>query len=105
MKKSLNIPLAEQIEFKNIYDTADNLAQGAVDDAISNGEIVPVTFVEHENMLDDNSPIKKTYFIQDGVCGFAWIKVRPANSRFAKWLIHSDLARKDEYYGGVNIIN
>ena len=36
-------------------------------------------------------------------CGFAWVQVKPANSKFAKWLVENDHARKDSYEGGVKI--
>jgi hypothetical protein len=40
--------------------------------------------------------------ISDGVCGFAWITIRPGNSRFANWLKRNDHARK-AYGGGVSV--
>jgi hypothetical protein len=40
--------------------------------------------------------------IMDGVCGFAWVTIRPGTSRFAKWLVQNDLASK-AYGGGVQI--
>jgi len=33
----------------------------------------------------DVDPSKPTYYVEDGVCGFAWINVRPATSAFCKW--------------------
>lgn len=42
------------------------------------------------------------YFVADGVCGFAWVNVKPGTSRFAKWLVSEKLARKS-YSGGVDI--
>ena len=33
----------------------------------------------------------------DGVCGFAWVAVRPRNSAFAKWLVANDKGRSSEY--------
>ena len=41
--------------------------------------------------------------VADGPCGFAWIKVRPANSRFAKWAVKKGIGRRSEYEGGVII--
>lgn len=37
------------------------------------------------------------------ICGFAWVLVKPGNSRFANWLKKNDHGRTDSYYGGVNI--
>jgi hypothetical protein len=41
--------------------------------------------------------------ISDGACGFGWVNVSPGNSRFAKWLVRNEYARKDSYYGGVTV--
>lgn len=38
----------------------------------------------------------------EGACGFAWIKVRPGNSSFAKWCVKNKNAHK-AYDGGVDI--
>ena len=45
---------------------------------------------------------KPTYFVEGGCCGFAWVNIKPANSKFAKLLVAKGLARKDGYYGGVS---
>jgi hypothetical protein len=36
-----------------------------------------------------------------GSCGFAWINVRPGNSKFANWLKKNQGWRRDSYEGGV----
>lgn len=41
--------------------------------------------------------------VVDGVCGFAWVNIRPGNSSFARWLKKENLARTDSYNGGVTI--
>lgn len=41
--------------------------------------------------------------ISDGVCGFAWVNIKPGTSRFARWLVRNGYARKDSYYGGITI--
>jgi hypothetical protein len=40
--------------------------------------------------------------ISDGVCGFAWINVKPGTSKFAHWLKRTDRARS-AYGGGLDI--
>lgn len=42
------------------------------------------------------------YKVEQGVCGFAWVNVRPGNSPFANWLKKNKLAGK-AYHGGVDI--
>jgi hypothetical protein len=45
----------------------------------------------------------KVYFEPEGMCGFAWVNVRPGTSKFARWLKREGHARSDSYYGGVTI--
>jgi len=59
----------------------------------------PICVVEHENMLDDNSPIKHSWYVSEGACGFAWVVVKPGTSSFARWLKKNDIGHK-HYYGG-----
>lgn len=40
------------------------------------------------------------HIVAEGVCGFAWIVVRPATSSFARWAAKNKGARK-EYGGGM----
>jgi hypothetical protein len=40
--------------------------------------------------------------VSEGACGFAWVRVRPATSSFARWLVKNKLAHK-AYRGGVDI--
>lgn len=39
--------------------------------------------------------------VNDGVCGFAWVNIKPGTSKFARYLKAKGIARKDSYYGGV----
>lgn len=40
--------------------------------------------------------------VLDGCCGFAWVKIRPANSKMARWLKSQDLGHKG-YNGGRDV--
>ena len=46
---------------------------------------------------------KDTYYVADGVCGFAWINIKPARGKFVKFLKDNKIGRKDSYYGGYTI--
>ena len=46
---------------------------------------------------------KETYYDSDGICGFAWINIKPARGKFVKYLKDNDIGRKDSYYGGYTI--
>jgi hypothetical protein len=87
-------------QFQELYDKARaaGLAAG------ERHRPVPFVAIQRENPFDDSSPIVKQYEPEmDGACGFGWIIVKPGNSPFANWLKRNDLARKDHYYGGVNV--
>ena len=40
--------------------------------------------------------------VSDGLCGFAWVKIRPATSSFARYMLKHKLARTS-YMGGIEI--
>jgi hypothetical protein len=62
--------------------------------------VQPMVVQQRENPLNDDSRLVREYFVSDGVCGFASVTVKPANSKFAKFLIANGLGRKG-YGGGV----
>ena len=35
---------------------------------------------------NDIDMTKPQYYISEGLCGFAWVNIKPGNSRFANWL-------------------
>ena len=87
-------------EFVTIYNEAKKAGLEAGNTVVP----TPMQVVQHANPLDDNSPIVKAYEpVMDGCCGFAWINVKPGNSRFARWLKDMGLAKTDSYAGGVTI--
>ena len=57
----------KQTRFETIWKEAVEAGCQAGQSAIPTSMIVE----EHENMLDDHSPVKKSYFVGEGVCGFA----------------------------------
>lgn len=46
---------------------------------------------------------KPVYYVSSGVCGFAWVNIRPATSGFAKWLKRTGKVKDTSYYGGYNL--
>ena len=46
---------------------------------------------------------KETYYVSDGVCGFAWVNIKPNRGAFVKYLKENDIGRKDNYYGGYTV--
>lgn len=87
-------------KFKKLYEEADEAGRKAAEES----KPVPMQVIQRENPLDDSSAIVKAYEpVEGGVCGFAWVNIRPGNHPFCNWLKKNDLARKDSYYGGVSI--
>jgi hypothetical protein len=89
---------ARYAQFEAVFNEANRVGFAAGEAAKPQAMIVS----EHVNPLNDASPVKGQWFVEGGVCGFAWVKVRNGNSSFAKWLTKNKLARKS-YYGGVEI--
>lgn len=87
---------------KNDWQALYNEAHNAGMDAANACNPVPMVVGEETSpfsgKIDMNKP---THFIADGVCGFAWVNVKPGTSAFAKWLKAKKIARTDDYYGGV----
>jgi len=86
-------------ENKELYQMA--VEAGKV--AAAKTKPTPMIVRQHKDMFDDNSEVEKEYFVPSGVCGFAWVNIKPGNSKFANWLKKEGLARRDSYYGGVTI--
>lgn len=49
--------------------------------------------------IDYSQPV---HYVDDGACGFGWVKIRPATSAFAKFLKSKGIARP-AYNGGIDI--
>ncbi len=85
-------------DFRAIYNEAR--AAGL---AAGNAHVpVPMTVNKHASPLDDRSPIVQRWHVPSGVCGFAWVNIKPATSSFAKWLKKEKLARSNDYTGGID---
>jgi hypothetical protein len=64
----------------------------------------PMIVERHANPLDDSSPVVQRWApVMSGVCGFAWVSIRPGNSSFALWMKKHGHARSDSYAGGVRV--
>lgn len=85
------------MQVNQVYEQAHQAGLNAVLSA----NVTPMIVTERANPLDDSSSVKRAYFVDDGVCGFASVQIKPANSKFAKFLLERQLARKDSYRGGI----
>ena len=86
------------MQLQEIYQQAHEHGNLAVKMAF----VTPMVVQQRENPLNDDSKVVREYFINDGVCGFANVIVKPANCKFAKYLQAQGLGRK-HYYGGLSM--
>jgi hypothetical protein len=85
---------AEKAERLARYDAYEEAFSRAVSEGLQAGyDVMPTPMIvsgyEHQPVMD-------------GVCGFAWVTVRPGNSAFARWLVKTGRGRS-AYGGGVQV--
>lgn len=49
---------------------------------------------------NDVDPNQKTWFVADGVCGFAWVVLDSGRTGFAQWIIKKGYGSKHYQWGG-----
>jgi len=82
-------------EFQTLYDAANALGKEAAQSC------VPVPMIVQGTGLDG---VTHTYPpVMDGVCGFAWVKVRPATQPFGRWLKRAGIVDRASYGGGYDL--
>jgi hypothetical protein len=92
-------PKMTKTEMGRLYKKAHEAGMEAGEKVIPQ----PMIVFQRENPFDDTSAITKVYEpVMDGVCGFAWVVIRPGTSSFARYLKSKGLASK-HYYGGVSV--
>ena len=84
------------------WDALYKEAMIAGEEAVSNFKPTPMIVEQHVDMLNDSSPVTRSWYVEAGVCGFAWVNVRPGTCSFAKWLRKNDIGHSS-YYGGWDI--
>lgn len=88
------------MDCSSLYAKADAAGRAAVEKL----KVVPMVVGHAKGVFgNDIDYSRETYFVEDGVCGFAWVNVKPANSKFAKFLKENLRARNDSYLGGVSL--
>ena len=87
-------------ENKAIYEEAHAAGMAAASKCVP----TPMIVTQHQDPWDNTSPVVKQYApVMSGVCGFAWVNVRPGTCSFARWAKKQDLGYSDSYYGGYTI--
>jgi len=76
--------------FEQIWDEAQEAGRKAANEC----------FVQHVQAVDSYTGRRYDPF---PICGFAWVNIKPATTKFARWLKEMDYAKHDSYAGGVTI--
>lgn len=86
-------------ECARIYKEADAAGHAAGQSAVPTPMVVGTPTTPLGNDIDYT---KKTYFVEGGVCGFAWVNISPARGAFVNYLKSIDAGHKS-YYGGYDV--
>lgn len=86
------------MEMKEMFEKAHAVGMDALQKKIP----TPMIVAQHANCMDDSSPVTKSWFVDGGVCGFAWVHISPARGPFVKWCKDNGIGHKS-YYGGFDI--
>lgn len=91
---------AKYAGFEALY--AEAVAAGTA--ALTAAKPTPIVVGSPSTLFgSDVDRTKEHWFVPEGCCGFAWIKVRPGNSPFANWLKKTKKVSGAAYSGGVDI--
>ena len=87
-------------ECARIYKEADAAGSAAAEAAVPTPMIVGTPTTPLGNDIDFK---KQTYFVSEGVCGFAWVKIFPARGAFVTYLKKAGIGSTNSYEGGYDI--
>lgn len=101
----------------NIYYDYEKLTESDVPDFVAVAKVKPLTPSElfakaHKAGMQAGNDITPTpmtvvgggrsYYVGEGVCGFAWVNIKPARGKFVQWLKANGKGHKS-YYGGYDV--
>ena len=87
-------------ECARIYKEADAAGSAAAEAAVPTPMIVGTPTTPLGNDIDFK---KQTYFVSEGACGFAWVKIFPARGKFVSYLKAIGVGSTNGYEGGYDI--
>ena len=82
-----------------LYEAANDAGSAAGDAVVPTPMVVGTAKGLLDDAIDKSKPM---YFVEDGVCGFATVIVKPARGKFVKFCKDNNLGYK-WYYGGYAI--
>lgn len=86
-------------EFAAMFQRAHEAGMKAGNDC----KPTPMVVQQHASPLDDTSPVNQQWYVGEGACGFAWIKIGDARQPFCRWLKKTGKVRERSYGGGYSI--
>jgi hypothetical protein len=92
------VATAVKPDWKALYESAHEAGLEAVKRATP----TPMVVYESVGLSDTPKPGGKSWVVPSGLCGFAWINIRPATSSFVKYLKSRGIGRL-AYGGGWSI--
>jgi len=86
-------------DFRLIYEEAHRHGVAAAT------ATTPTPMLVYESVGLTDTPLKggKQWVVEGGVCGFAWVNIKPARGGFVKYLKAQGIGRLDSYQGGWTI--
>jgi len=90
----------QKVSFWDIYYEAIEAGRKAANECEPHPMVVGEAKSLVSNEIDYSKPVN---FVNEGLCGFAWVWFPDGRKKFNKWLVERDFARHDSYEGGVKI--
>lgn len=78
-------------------------AQKAARKAFDECKPIPMIVGEARGLFGNEIVPGTEEFVSDGVCGFAWVRIKPARGSFVAFLKSKKIGRSDDYLGGYTI--
>lgn len=98
VQKSTEEREARYAHFADVFQRADAAGLAAAKACVP----TPMVVTQRENPLDDDSAVKKAWYVPEGVCGFAWITIYPGNCS-AAYYAKKHWGASKAYRGGMQI--
>jgi hypothetical protein len=89
----------ERDERNQKFETLMKELAGIAETAYMAAQPAPMVVFETAGLSNTPKPNGNSWYVSEGVCGFAWVVIKPATSSFAKWLARKDIGYK-AYDGG-----
>lgn len=84
----------------NVWNELYETARNAASEAWKACKPIPMIVGQAKGLFGNEIVPGTEEFVADGVCGFAWVRIKPARGPFVKFLEANKIGRRDEYAGG-----